>query len=121
YRPRMLTHFAVDALTNAASGRPLPALPPLDPPLANAAGYVGLYSGTSGAIEVRPGSPLTLIANGLSAPLQPWGDDLFRTTHPAFREFSLLFERTRGAITGAGWGPLSFVRQGTSAQLARSN
>jgi D-alanyl-D-alanine carboxypeptidase len=121
YRPRLLTRFAVDALTNAASGRPLPAPPPLDPPLANAAGYVGLYSGTSGAIEVRPGSPLTLVANGQSAPLQPWGDDLFRTTHPAFRQFSLLFERTRGAITGASWGPLSFVRQGSAAQLAPSN
>src|SRR4051794_10769384 len=121
YRPRQLTRFAVDALTNAAAGRPLPAPPPLDPPLGNAAGYVGLYSGTSGAIEVRPGSPLTLVANGQSAPLQPWGDDLFRTTHPAFRQFSLLFERTRGAITGASWGPLSFARQGSAAQLAPSN
>jgi hypothetical protein len=62
-----------------------------------------------------------LVANGQSAPLQPWGDDIFRTTHPAFRQFSLLFDRTRGAITGASWGPLSFVRQGSAAQLARSN
>jgi len=121
YRPRLLTRFAVDALTNAAAGRPLPAPPPLDPPLTNAAGYVGVYSGASGAIEVRPGGPLTLVANGQSAPLQPWGDDIFRTTHPAFRQFSLLFERTRGAITGAGWGPLRFARQGSAAQLAPSN
>jgi len=82
---------------------------------------VGHYSGPSGAIEVRAGSPLTLVANGQSAPLQPWGEDLFRTTHPAFREFSLLFERTRGAITGASWGPLSFARQGSAAQVGPSN
>jgi D-alanyl-D-alanine carboxypeptidase len=121
YRPRLLTRFAVDALTNAAAGKPLPSPPPLNPPLPNAATYVGLYSGASGTIEVRPGSPLTLVANGQSAPLQPWGEDLFRTTHPAFREFSLLFERTRGAITGGSWGPLSFARQGSAAQVAPSN
>jgi CubicO group peptidase (beta-lactamase class C family) len=121
YRPRLLTRFAVDALTNAAAGKPLPSPPPLDTPLAHAASYVGRYSGPSGAIEVRPGNPLTLVANGQSAPLQPWGDDLFRTTHPAFRQFSLLFERSKGAITGASWGPLSFVRQGGGGQIARSD
>ena len=33
YRPRLLTRFAVDALTNALSGRPLPSPPPLEAPL----------------------------------------------------------------------------------------
>jgi CubicO group peptidase (beta-lactamase class C family) len=121
YRPRLLTRFAVDALTNAAAGKPLPPTPALDPPLPNAAAYVGLYSGASGAIEVRAGEPLTIVANGQSAPLQPWGDDLFRTTHPVFREFSLLFERSKGAVTRASWGPLSFVRQGAAAGFAPSN
>jgi hypothetical protein len=121
YRPRLLTRFAVDALTNAAAGRPLPAPPALDAPLAHAAAYVGVYSRPSGAIEVRAGSPLTLVANGQSAPLQPWGDDLFRTSHPAFRQFSLLFERSKGAITTASWGRLSFARQGTAATVAPSN
>jgi|tagenome__1003787_1003787.scaffolds.fasta_scaffold20988124_3 D-alanyl-D-alanine carboxypeptidase len=121
YRPRILTRFAVDALTNAAAGRALPARPPLDPPLANTGSYVGHYSGPSGAIEVRAGSPLTLVANGQSAPLQSWGDDNFRTTHPAFRQFTLMFERTRGTVTGASWGPLSFVRQGVAQQTAPSD
>jgi D-alanyl-D-alanine carboxypeptidase len=121
YRPRLLTRFAVDALTNAAAGKPLPPTPPLDPPLPNAAAYVGIYSGPNGAIEVRAGKPLTIVANGQSAPLQPWGGDLFRTTHPAFRQFSLMFERSKGAITGASWGPLSFVRQGAAAGIAPSD
>ena len=37
---------------------------------------------------------------------RPLPDDASR--HSA--QFSLLFERTKGAITGASWGPLSFVR-----------
>jgi CubicO group peptidase (beta-lactamase class C family) len=121
YRPRLLTRFAADALTNAATGKPLPVPPPLDPPLPNAASFAGRYSGPSGAIEIQPGNPLTLVANGQSAPLQWWGGDIFRTIHPAFRQFSLMFERTKGAITGASWGPLSFVRGGSSAPTAPSN
>ena len=46
YRPRLLTSFAVDALTNAASGRPLPAPPSLVVPLPNPAAYVGTLFGT---------------------------------------------------------------------------
>ena len=121
YRPRLLTRFAVDALTNAAAGKPLPP----------ATAWIRRWRMprlTSGFIRARaarsrcaPGRPLTIVANGQSAPLQPWGDDLFRTTHPAFRQFSLLFERSKGAVTGASWGPLSFVRQGSAAVIAPSN
>jgi CubicO group peptidase (beta-lactamase class C family) len=121
YRPRLLTRFAVDALTNAATGKPLPAPPPLDPKLANAASYVGRYSGPGGSFEIRPGDPLTLVANGQTAPLQAWGPDLFRTSHPAFRAFTLMFERTKGAISGASWGSLGFVREGAGARLGASN
>jgi CubicO group peptidase (beta-lactamase class C family) len=121
YRPRLLTRFAVDALTNALAGRPLPAPPRLDVPLPSPAYYVGRYAGPAGAFEVRPGSPLTIVANGQSAALQPWGGDIFRTTHPAFRQFSLMFERTRGAITGASWGGSSYVRAGSRGTLPRSD
>jgi CubicO group peptidase (beta-lactamase class C family) len=121
YRPRLLTRFAVDALTNAAAEKPLPPPPPVDAPLANVASFVGRYSGASGTVEVQLGNPLMLVANGQSAPLQPWGGDIFRTTHPAFRQFSLMFERAKGAVAGASWGPLSFVRQGSGVQLAPSS
>jgi D-alanyl-D-alanine carboxypeptidase len=121
YRPRLLTRFAVDALTNALSGRPLPAPPPLNVPLANAASYVGRYSGPGGAFEVRPGNPLTLVASGQSAALQPWGGEIFRTTHPSFRQFSLMFERTKGTITGASWGPSSFLKQSVGGELPAAN
>jgi hypothetical protein len=121
YRPRLLTQFAVDALTNATAGRPLPSPPPLATPLANAAAYVGNYAGPAGAFEVRAGSPLTIVANGPSAALQPWGGEIFRTTHPSFRDFSLLFERRGGAVTAAVWGPATYLRRGSSAQLPASD
>jgi len=121
YRPRLLTRFAVDALTNAAAGRPLPSPPPLDVRLPAPAAYVGEYEGPSGSFEVRAGTPLMIIANGQSAPLQPWGGDIFRTTHPSFRQFSLMFDRTKGFITGASWGPSSYLKKGTTGKLAPSN
>ena len=121
YRPRLLTRFAVDALTHAMAGHPLPSPPPLDVRLPNVATYVGKYAGPNGGFEVRAGSPLTIVANGQSADLQPWGDDIFRTTHPSFHQFSLLFERTRGLITGAAWGPSSYLKAGVGGRLAPSN
>jgi len=121
YRPRLLTQFAVDTLTNAGAGRPLPASPSLETPLANAAAYIGHYSGPAGEFEVRAGSPLTIAANGQSAALQPWSGDLFRTTHPAFRAYTLMFERNGKAVTAANWGPSTYLRAGSAAQLPRSN
>ena len=121
YRPRLLTRFAVDALTNALAGRPLPAPPPLDGPLPNPGSFVGRYSGPNGAFEVRPGNPLTLIASGQSAALQFWGGDIFRTTHPSFRSFSLKFERLAGLVVGASSGPASFRREGSGGGLPQSD
>ena len=108
YRPRLVTRFAADALTAALSGKPIPTPPPIDTPVANAASYVGRYSGPAGSFEVHAGGPLTLVANDASAALQPWGGEIFRTTHPAFRNFSLMFERKGASITGASWGPSTY-------------
>jgi CubicO group peptidase (beta-lactamase class C family) len=121
YRPRLLTRFAADALRSAVAGAALPPPPPLSIPLANAGSYVGRYSGPVGSFEIRPGSPLTIIADGRSAPLQPWGGEIFRTVHPAFRQFSLVFDRSKGAITGASWGSASFLRAGAGGTLPRSD
>ena len=119
YRPRVLTRFAVDALGEALAGRPVPQAPSLDAPLANPGLFVGHYSGPAGTFEVRAGNPLTLVANGREAALQPWGDNLFRTLHPDFRGFTLLFGRKGQAVIGVGWGPASYVREGSGAVLAK--
>ena len=55
YRPRLLTRFAVDALTNALGRQAAARAAAADVPLANAAAYVGRYSGPAGAFEVRAG------------------------------------------------------------------
>jgi CubicO group peptidase (beta-lactamase class C family) len=121
YRPRLLTRFAVDALTNALAGRPLPAPPPLQDRLAGASAYVGRYSGPAGAFELRAGAPLTIVAGGEAAELQPWDSHTFRTTHPRFRQFALTFERKAGAITAAHWGPVTFLRDGARGVLPASD
>jgi hypothetical protein len=126
YRPRLLTRFAVDALTNALAGKPPPPVPPLDVPLANPSLYAGRYSGPAGSFEVRAGNALTIVAGRASAELQYAGGNLFRTLHPAFRRFSLMFERRGAAMAVASWGPNSYLRSGaggtlpvSDAQLAR--
>ena len=121
YRPRLLTRFAVDAVTNALMSRPLPPPPPLESPLAHAASYIGRYRGSAGTFEVREGGPLTIIAAGTKAVLQPVDDGQFRTSHPLFRDFTLMFERQGNAITGASWGPQSFIRDGSGGVLPRSD
>jgi len=121
YRPRLLTRFAVDALTSALAGRHLPPPPPLEISLGNATSYVGRYSGPAGAFEVRAGSPLTIFTAGQSSALQQVDDDLFRTAHPLFRSFSLLFERKGGTVTLASWGPNGYLREGAAGELPASN
>jgi CubicO group peptidase (beta-lactamase class C family) len=121
YRPRLLTQFAVDALTDATAGRPLSSPPPLERPFAGAAAYLGKYAGPMGSFEVRAGAPLTIVANGQAAALQPWDGEIFRTTHPSFRAFSLMFERRGGNVAIASWGPASYVRAGSMAQLPASD
>jgi CubicO group peptidase (beta-lactamase class C family) len=121
YRPRLLTMFAADALTNAAEGRPVPAPPPLETPFANAASYVGTYSGREGSFEIRAGRPLTIIADGQAAPLQPWGGELFRTTHPSFRAFTFMFDRKGSSINSVSWGPSSYLRKGAMVALPASD
>lgn len=121
YRPRALTRFAVDALTNASAGRPLPQPPQLEPRLGNAASYVGRYSGPAGTFEVRLGSPLAIVANGATATLEPQQDEVFRTAHPSFRNFSLMFERSGGSVVRADFGPDSYLREGAGGTLPASD
>jgi CubicO group peptidase (beta-lactamase class C family) len=121
YRPRLLTRFAVDALTESLAGRPVPAPPSVEPSLPGPAFYTGRFSGPTGSFEIRQGNPLTIIADGQSAELQSWGGELFRTTHPRFDQLSLKLERTGNAITGASWGSESFVKQGSAGTLPKSD
>lgn len=122
YRPRLLTQFAAAALTNAMAGKPPPAPPPLGVILPLPAAYTGRFTGPAGRFDVRlSGRGLNIVSGGRSAPLVPVGGDLFRTTHPAFRRYSLLFERRGSAIASVSWGPLSWLRAGIGGTLAPSS
>ena len=121
YRPRLLTRFAVDALTNALGGRALPAPPPLQTALPNRSAYVGRYSGPRGSLEVRLGAPLSIVAGGIAAPLEPVSDEIFRTTHPRFRNFSVKFDRVESRVTIANWGPEMYARDGATVTLPPSD
>lgn len=121
YRPSLLTQFAVDVLTSAAAGAPLPVPPSLYVRSTHAPAYIGHYSGPRGAFEVRAGNPLTIVADGQSAPLTPIGGELFRTAHPSFRAFNFMFERARNVVVNAAWGPNLYSRAGTTATLPPSD
>jgi len=121
YRPRLLTLFAAEALSAAMAGRPLPPPLAVGVSLANPASYVGTYAGSGRTFEVRPGAALQIHANGRSAPLEPWGGELFRTTHPDFDDFSLMFQRSGPAVTGASWGSDTFTRTGQTPAVAPSD
>ena len=121
YRPRLLTKFAVDALTNALAGRPIPSAPSLDSRPADASSYLGRYSGPAGTFEIRAGSPLTIVAAGQSAPLYLVSQEIFRTSHPLFKSYSLMFGRIAGAVSIASWGPNSYAREGARTSLPPSD
>jgi len=121
YRPRLLTRFAVDAVTNALSGRPAPVPPPMLPHIANPGSYFGRYAGPAGSFEVKPGAPLTIVANGVSAALEPISDEIFRTTHPRFRDYSIKFDSDGGRVTAANWGPKMYAHDGAAAALPTSD
>jgi hypothetical protein len=121
YRPSLLTRFAVDTLTNAAAGKALPVPPSLYVRSTHAPAYFGRYAGPHGTFEIKPGSPLTIVADGRSAPLLPVGGEIFRTTHPSFRSFSFMFERARNLVVSAAWGPNLYLREGSGAALPKSD
>ena len=122
YRPRDLTFFAVQALTAAADGKRVPAPPPLERPIAHAAEYAGTYRAGGRSFTVGgTSSGLTLTSNGREAALESVGGDMFRTLHPDFRKFTLMFDRSGGKAVSAAWGPDTFVRAGAAVPVPRSD
>lgn len=122
YRPRDLTLFAVQALNAAAAGRPPPAPPPLgQPAVGNGGDYAGRYASGPAPFAVLAGRTLAITAGGRSAPLVAARDDVFRTSHPAFRGFELMFERAGGRVVAAHWGADSYLREGAGGTLPKSD
>jgi CubicO group peptidase (beta-lactamase class C family) len=117
YRPRGLTLFAVQALSAAEAGQPVPEPPALERPIHSPGDYVGRYRAGERAFEVRGGSRLTIASGGKEAALEQAGPDLFRTLHPDFNAFSILFDRSAGRVVSALWGPDVLVREGAAVAV----
>jgi hypothetical protein len=121
YRPSKLTLFAVQALAAARRRSALPRTPPLEQVLADPHSFAGRYAEPMRNFTVRAERTLVLASGGREAPLQYWGDDLFRTSHPDFAEFAIQFERIDGRIAAASWGPMTLRREGAGAPATISD
>jgi hypothetical protein len=121
YRPSKLTLFAVQALAAARAGLHLPPQPAMEPELANAASFAGRYDQGGRNFIVEAGRTLSLRSGGRVAPLQWWGDAVFRTSHPDFVDFAIQFERSGTQIVGASWGSQMFRRQGAAGKIEPTN
>lgn len=115
YRPRALTLYAVKALRAARLGTSIPAPPPLAPPISrrDALAFAGTYRAGERSFEIRPGGDgLRVTSAGGEAVLEPSDDDQFKTGLADLADWPLRFERERGRVVVAGWGPDLFVREG---------
>ena len=115
YRPRVLTMFAVDTLTNAASGRPLPAPPPLDIRLPTRPHTSGAIPGPKARSRSGPAirSPSSRTGNPHRCNM---GRRDLPHHAPSFRAFSFLFERRGTAVVAANWGPSAYWKTGVRAE-----
>jgi hypothetical protein len=61
------------------------------------------------------------LADGRAAALELVADDVFRTTHPRFRNQSVWFDRKGAGIVLANWGPDIYVREGSGGRIPPSD
>lgn len=109
YRPVAVTKYALELLSAAASGKELPALPPLLPSpdrITNAAEYAGTFTSPDGKklVLVAQGDQLAIEHNGQRIALEQAGRDRFIVKHPDFELFTLSFGRDRDAVAEAFHG-----------------
>jgi len=124
YRPRAVTLFAVKALRAAHAGRDIPSPPPLAAPIErrDALPFVGRYAAGERGFEIAyAGNGLSVTAAGREAPLEVSDDDVLKTGHPDLAAWPIRFERERGRIVAAGWGPDTFVRDGSGYSPSASD
>ena len=114
---REVLGYAFACLEAEAAGAPLPDVPaPADPfRIADAASLAGRY-GSSAVTVVEDGGGLALEAEGRRGALVSTEEDgVFVADDPELERFPIRFERVRGAVTGAAWGPRWLPREGVAA------
>jgi CubicO group peptidase (beta-lactamase class C family) len=112
YRPVAVARFAIDALTAARAGGPLPALPaPQAAPeeIKNAADYAGTFTSPDGrklTFAPEGGDKLFMLRGGERIRLERSrvGGDQFIAIHPDFDLYRLAFTREKGRVVEVSYG-----------------
>jgi hypothetical protein len=107
---------ALNVLTAATRGEPLPELPePRDPwRVEDAASFAGTYELGDRALTIAAeGDQLWLLADSERIPLLAWGDDAFVADHPRFARFVLACGRSDDQVVEVRHGPDVYVRDGS--------
>ena len=116
YRPNPVDQYAIQLMRAQSAGRPLPDMPPPQPPavVENAADYAGMYNSPDGRkLEiVADGRNLFLTNEGKRVALETLLDapDIFVAIHPDYSRFAFTFGRAKAddpksPVIEAGWGP----------------
>jgi len=104
-----IANFALQVADSVAHGKPLPPLPPDDPPtrVKNPADYAGTFTSPDGRTLVlsAEGDHLILSHAGKRLVLEARDDDRFYVPHADFAMFLLGFGRDGGKLVEATYGP----------------
>ena len=122
YRPRLLTMFAVQALTAAAAGAKLPDPPSLATPRPDGKDFIGIFSGRAGSLSfanLPAGFAATL--NGRSSPMIAVEGDIFATQLPGLDVWPIEFVRQDKQVVAVHYGPGTYVRDGATYAVAASD
>ncbi len=122
YRPRLLTMFAVQALTAAAAGTKLPDPPSLATPRVKGADYVGTYTGPAGSLTFAdPPAGLSVTRNGQTVPMIQEDGDLYAARLPTLAAWPIEFFRKDKQVVAINHGPNTYVRSGASYPVPASD
>ena len=118
----LLTLFAVDALTDALAGGHSQAAAARHPPCRVPDPMSAIMPGRGRCSRFEAGAPLAIVAGGAIGAARSHGAASSSARFiPLSGASRLMFERTGQVITGASWGPSSFVRAGSAARIAPSD
>jgi len=113
--PSIISRYALGLFNAALDGKELPAFHADE--LENTGDYVGAYRCGEKSFTLKAdNSRLFLEFESASVPLYLFSSDKFIVPHPDFEVFALRMDREDGQVTGAGWGPERYLRDGVEEE-----
>ena len=121
YRPRLLTRFAVDALTNALAGKAAARAAAVGPAAGQRGGLRRALFGPERRDRGSAGQSTDIGRERTIGTAPALGRRLVSHDASGVPPIFTAVRAHQGRDHRRSWGPLSFVRQGSAAQLARSD